>query len=252
MYGILISFGVLVSVLYAEQAAKKLNLNLKTFWSLVWRSILWGLIGARAYHVVDKWHYYKVNPLLILDFKNGGMAIYGALIAGVIFVILFLKTREEKVLPWLDILGLVLPLGQSIGRWGNFFNRELYGLPTNLAWGIFIPPDKRFDQYKLYDVYHPLFLYESILNLLTFGILVYIFNRVYSHQGRWAKPKRYQPGFVFFTYLLCYGTVRLFLEFFRINPWHIYGVNVAQFVSGIIIFVAIYFLFKLKSKSYTY
>lgn len=220
MYGLLISIGSIAAFFISEGAAKRRKLNLSIFYKTVNYTIILGIIGARLYHVIDYWEIYRNYPLLIPQIWQGGLAIYGALIGGGLGIYCSLALsgiRKGDILKWLDVAVLGLPLAQAVGRWGNFFNRELYGIETALPWGIVMKGKK----------YHPLFLYESILNLILFGLLMFLERR--------KNPKK---GTIFSLYLLGYGTIRFLLEFLRLRSWTFAGINVAQFISVLMIIVS--------------
>jgi len=153
---------------------------------------------------------------------RGGMGIFGGIVGGVLGAWFYSRKREERFLLFLDVGGLGLPIGQAIGRWGNYFNQELYGKPTNLPWGIFIKPENRLLDVIEFEKFHPLFLYESFGSVIIFLILWWLVK---------TKKVKVRKGKLFFWYLGLYGLVRFFLEFLKIEVWMINGVNVAQGVS---------------------
>lgn len=210
-YGIIISLAILVCVLLGEKRVKKDGHDLNLLWNLALVAIFSGLVGARLYHVVDLWEYYSIDPKTILYFWRGGLGIWGGLIGAFVASVVYLKlaAKKEKPAYWLDLMAGVVPLGQALGRWGNFFNQENFGIPTTLPWGIIIDrlPGQKF---------HPLFLYESILDLTLFFIL--------------SKFTR-DSGKVVVLYLIGYSLIRFFLEFLKMNSWKIGGMAVAQIVS---------------------
>ena len=131
--------------------------------------VLFAVIGARIYYVAFEWHNYASNPLKALAIWEGGIAIHGALLAGTITLILFCRWRRQPFWDVLDVLVPSVALGQAIGRWGNFFNSEAFGVPTDLPWKLFIPAmQSRPVMYSTSEFFHPTFLYESIWNLLLF------------------------------------------------------------------------------------
>ncbi|OIP03723.1 hypothetical protein AUK18_01345 [Candidatus Beckwithbacteria bacterium CG2_30_44_31] len=131
----------------------------------------------------------------------------------------------------LDAGALGLPLGQAIARWGNYFNQELYGLPTNLPWGIYIRPENRLLEVMDFKYFHPLFLYESLWCLIIFIIIINIIKVIPMGKGK-----------IFAVYLGLYGLGRFFLEFLRLEAWTINGVNVAQMISAGLILGALGFI----------
>ena len=209
MYGLLLVLAILICLLIAESLVKKSGRDINIFWGTALYSIVSGIIGARLYHVAHLWNYYEDNPIKIFQIWNGGLGIFGAIIGGLLGAIIYLKMRKQNILEWLDIAGLVLPLGQAIGRWGNFFNGELY----------------------------PYFLYESVLDLLLFLML---FLRHLTARASSAMI----PGRTFALYLLGYSGIRFFLEPFRTNSWQIYNLNTAQLISIILAGVSVLILRK--------
>ena len=175
MYGIIISLSILVSCFLAERIALKKGKNIEVFWGAVFWVILFGVVGARLYHVIDLWEYYLAFPVRIFMIWQGGLGIIGGLVGGVAALVVYLKTKGEDVLEWLDIAALVLPLGQIIGRWGNVFNRELL----------------------------PAAYYEMGLNLILLVVL-WMF-----------KDRLPRPGMLFGIYVAGYLLIRIFLQGYR-------------------------------------
>jgi len=226
MYGLLISLGAILAFFISERAVKKRGLKLSVFYRTVNLVIILGLLGARTYHVIDYWKVYSKYPELILQIWQGGMGIYGAILGG--FIGILISTGGKSMLNWLDVFVLGLPLAQSIGRWGNFFNGELHGIETKLPWGLKIEG----------KAYHPLFLYESVLDFLLF---------LYLH-GLEKRNEKLNKGTIFGAYLIGYGSIRFFLEFLRIRSWAINWINVAQAISILAVIIGGTFLWKNCSK----
>ena len=226
LYGIMIALGVLAAIgviwletrRYGEKTDDILNLALIV--------IPLGIIGARLYHVIDRWDYFMAHPGEIIG--GQGLGIFGAVIAGAIGVIIYTRIRKLSTLRWLDIISPGLLLAQAIGRWGNYFNQELYGYPTDLPWGIYIDPAHRLPGFEMYTTFHPLFLYESILNLAGFGLIMYLARRF----SGWLYK-----GDVFLMYVIWYGVIRFILEGFKIDVWTAAGFPVARWITlfGVII-----------------
>ncbi len=137
-YGVLISLGVLLGVLVALKECRRTGFKEDNLLDFLLIAIPSAIVGARAYYVIFSWNYYSQHPSEIINIRNGGLAIHGALIAGVIVGILFCRKRKINVLELLDIVIPSVALGQAIGRWGNFVNQEAYGGPTDLPWGIVV------------------------------------------------------------------------------------------------------------------
>ncbi len=221
-YGIMITSGVIAATFLSYQEAKRRGLDPEHVLKLVLLVLPLGMIGARLYHVIDLWSYYSQHPALI--FGGAGLGIFGALIGGVIGLIIYTKWQKLSTLQWLDILAPGLILAQAIGRWGNFFNQELYGIPTDLPWGIYIDPLHRSDGYENYTHFHPLFFYEFSWNLLGCILLLIIGRKL---------QKRLLNGDIFCFYAIWYSIGRFYLEGLKIGVWTAGGVPMARWITGI-------------------
>lgn len=204
MYGFLITFSILVGLVIAEKNVEKKGLDKDLFWQGAFWTILFGVIGARLYHVIDFWDIYSSNLTSILTIWQGGQGIFGAIIAGGVTIVVFLKGKKQNIKAWLDIPALPLPLAQAIGRWGNYFNGELI----------------------------PYAIYESFADVVLFLILLKL------------SKKNLPPGNLFITYIIGYSTIRLFLEPLRVNPWTIANLNVAQVISILLLLTSVMLLKK--------
>jgi phosphatidylglycerol:prolipoprotein diacylglycerol transferase len=200
-------------------------------WNLLIVCLVTGIIGARLYHVVDKWdEIYRHHPSEIIGFQMSGFGIYGGVAGGLLGAWAFTKYHNLRFLEWIDYTAPGLILAQAIGRWGNFFNQELYGYPTNLPWGIYIAPQHRLPGFEAYERFHPTFLYESLLNFAGFLVLYYLARN-------WTRNRLY--GDIFFLYGIIYPVIRFFIEFQRPDAWRIAGVPTAQWISiGAVLFFA--------------
>lgn len=191
--------------------------------------IILGIVGARLYYCLVNFSYYSLKPLEILDIRQGGLSIHGMIIIGVVCLWIFSKFYKIQFLKLFDVFMCGTALGQSIGRWGNFFNSEAFGYPTNLPWKLFIPPDSRPLHYMNYQYFHPTFLYESILDFCIFVILFLLLKKFSD-----------KPGLTACFYLILYSIVRIFVEQLRIDSvLNIEGLPVAQIVSILLIFIGI-------------
>ena len=242
LYGIIISLSILLCILTAQRLVENENKNKEILWGLSFWTILCGILGARIYHVLNCFGYYRLHPAEILKIWRGGLGIWGALGGGIVGSVTYLGIKKEKVLPWLDIISVVVPLGQAIGRWGNFFNKELSGLPTTLPWGIYVEPTLRPAEFSNYSKFHPIFIYESILNLILFLILLNLYKN---------KHEKVPEGTFLWIYLGSYSIIRFFLEFLRINPWKInifsLSLNVSQCVSILVLMGSMVVMLRRKS-----
>lgn len=220
-YGILISTGILAAAGISLLQVKRYGESPDNVLNLLLFIIPMGLIGARLYHVIDRWDYYMQNPALIIG--GQGLGIFGAIFGGIIGLVLFTRWKKLSALRWLDIVAPGLILAQAIGRWGNYFNQELYGYPSQLPWAIAIDPSNRLPGFEGYTHFHPLFLYESLWNLLGFCILM-------------AASRKFtgflRKGDIFFIYCIHYGIGRFFLEGMKPDVWVLGGIPTARWITG--------------------
>jgi phosphatidylglycerol:prolipoprotein diacylglycerol transferase len=233
-YGILIIVGAMAGAYVATIEAKRRGIDPEHVWNALLIALILGIVGARLYHVISSptWpntnlQYYLDNPIQIFNTRSGGLAIYGAVAGGLLGV--YLYSRYAKLSFWLTVdIGMSgLAIGQAIGRWGNFFNQELYGYPTTLPWGIPIDAVHRlpiFADLTQYPVettrFHPSFLYES-LGMLGVAILLLVIAR------RWKSAK---PGDLLLLWGMLYGFGRFLIEFQRPDAWLISGIATAQLI----------------------
>lgn len=206
-YGLIMAVALFVGYLIVSRLAKRQGMNRKLVGDTIFYAIIVGLLSARLYHVLGNVPYYVNNPDQILAIWNGGQAIHGALIGGLLVVLFFTKRKKLPFWKFADISSLALILGQALGRWGNYFNQELYGGPTNLPWKLLISPENRLAGYETVVWYHPAFLYESILNLILFVVLYRLFIK-----------QRVTDGSIFLLYIIGYSVIRFVMEFIRIDP----------------------------------
>jgi phosphatidylglycerol:prolipoprotein diacylglycerol transferase len=223
-YGLLITTGVIATILVSIMEAKRRGEDWEQVLNMALIVVPLGVVGARLYHVIDQWDYYFQNPALI--FGGAGLGIFGAVVGGAIGVIIYTKWKKLSTLRWMDITAPGLILAQAIGRWGNYFNQELYGYPTDLPWAIYIDPAHRLPGYENFSYFHPLFFYESTWNLLGFALLMII--------GRKLK-NRLLDGDIIFLYAIYYSVGRFFLEGLKIDVWTIAGFATAKWISIITI-----------------
>lgn len=227
-YGVLIAVGVVAAVSIAALEARRRGESIDHLLNMLLFILPLGIIGARIYHVIDQWGYYSNNPSQIIGGR--GLGIFGAIIGGAIGLIIYTQWKRLSTLQWMDIAAPGVILAQAIGRWGNYFNQELYGYPTNLPWGVYIDPEHRLPGYETYDHFHPLFLYESLWNLIGFGLLMFI-SRKYS--------KKLLNGELFVFYIIFYGIGRFVLEGFKIDVWKLSGIPTARLIIVAAIVIAL-------------
>ena len=236
-YGILIMLGVVAAAFLGQAEAKRRGINPDYIWDALFWIVLAGIIGARLWHVftpppsmveqgiTTKW--YLTHPLDMLNIRNGGLGIPGAIIGGALALWLYCRNKKISFLTLTDTVIPGVALAQAIGRWGNFFNQELYGKPTSLPWKIYIDPAHRVPGYQNFNYFHPLFLYESLWNVLNMAILLWMSRRF----EKWLKP-----GDLFYVYMIMYSIGRFSLEFLRLDASQVGGINFNQ---TFVIFVAL-------------
>lgn len=240
-YGVIIGLGILAGLLIAMHVAKKTGQNQEDYIDLAIYGVIFGIIGARVYYVIFSWDMYKNDLLSIFNIRQGGLAIYGGVIAAVITVFVFAKRRHLAVGILLDTACHGLVLGQAIGRWGNFFNREAFGKYTNSLFAMRLPLDavrigdvtqQMRDELEMIDgvgyiQVHPTFLYESVWCLL---VLVFLF---------WYRHRQKFQGELFLVYLAGYGLGRFWIEGLRTDQLLIPGIGIpVSRVLALILFVS--------------
>lgn len=227
-YGVIMAIAICCGILFADWAGNKLfQLKKETIIDLAPYLIIFGILGARIYYCILNYDFYLKFPTEILAIRHGGISIHGAILGGLLGLYLFAKYHKMNFPKLCDIVALGLPLAQSVGRWGNFFNSEAFGTPTNLPWKLYIAPQYRPIPFQDCEYFHPTFLYESLLDIAIFAILLYIAK----------KQKIKRNGNLALLYLMLYSIARIFVEMIRIDSVrYVFGLPVAIIVSiGIII-----------------
>lgn len=233
-YGILIGLGVFLAIFIIEKMAEKKNYSrglykdISTDVSLF--AVLIGVFGARLYYVIFEWDYYSQHLDEIFAIRNGGLAIYGGIIAGGLTIYFFCKRKKVNCLTLLDCVAPGLALAQAIGRWGNYINGEAHGGVTNVPWAILVDGQR----------VHPTFFYESIVNFSIFLFLYFYLSKRQKFEGQLIS-----------FYTIVYGIARFFIEGMRTDSLYIGDFRVSQLVSiGIIIFgIAIRIIAKREQKN---
>lgn len=249
-YGILIALGFTLGVLYAFKRAKAFAVDGDKMLDVLMVATVGGIIGARMYYVAFQWDAYKDNLSEIFNFRNGGIAIYGALIGGLITVLIMCKITKVKLFPLLDLLVGALFIGQGIGRWGNFVNVEAFGSNTTLPWGMTSPAIQTYleatsQKLASYGILvdstlpvHPTFLYESVWCLIGFCLVA------------WLTNKRRFDGELLLFYISWYGLGRFFIEGMRTDSLMIGSFRVSQLLA-LVLFIGATFawvIIKIKIK----
>jgi phosphatidylglycerol:prolipoprotein diacylglycerol transferase len=223
-YGLLIASAVLIGVNLSMRLAKQRNIDPESIADLSIWLVLAAIPAARLYYVAFEWQSYSQSPERIIKIWEGGIAIHGAIIGGAIAAIIFAKLKQISFWQLADVVAPSLALGQAIGRWGNFFNSEAFGSPTDLPWKLYIPRDRRPFEYVNFEYFHPTFLYESLWNLLVFTILMWLFINDTRHH-------RLRAGSLFLVYLVAYSIGRFAVEGLRTDSLMFGSLRIAQMIS---------------------
>ena len=243
-YGIILAIAFLTALFIVVNIAKNEYSEDKkipdTFYDIGFWVLLGGIFGARLYYVLLSPNYYLSNLKEIFMIQHGGLSIHGAVLGGIIAGAILCKIKKMDFFKYADLCALGLPIAQAIGRWGNFFNSEAFGLPTNLPWGIFIPENARPTMYASFEYFHPTFLYECIWNILVFLILFFVIKKFFFKCH----------GIAFFAYLILYSLGRIAIEFIRIDSvLNILGISIAVWASILTIIISIIFIIFISKKN---
>ena len=220
-YGILMASAMAIGLWLAHREARRRGLDPENLLKASELALLGGLVGARLYYVAFNLDYYAAVPGKIFAVWEGGLAIHGGVLGGIIVGGGYAWLRHLPLTTYLDIAAPSLAVGQAIGRWGNYFNEEAFGTPTSLPWKLFISPDHRPIEYAQVEFFHPTFLYESLWDLGVFALLMWVFRRRFERA----------PGALFLTYLGLYSVGRFFTEGLRTDALMLGPLRIAQVVS---------------------
>ena len=241
-YGVIIAIGMLVGVSFILKEAKRVGFDEDKFLDICIITIIVGVIGARLYYVIFSWDYYKDNLISILNIRQGGLAIYGGVLAGIACIYVLSRVRKLQFLKVMDVAMFGVVIGQIFGRWGNFFNREVFGQYTDGLFAMLLPVDSVRSMQDVtaemlanlveingtsYISVHPTFLYESLWNL---GLLIFLLCT--------RKKKKFE-GYVFFVYLIGYGAGRFWIEGIRTDQLKLWGTNLAvsQLLAAVLVVI---------------
>ena len=224
-YGLLIASAVLIGLNLSQYLAKRRKVDPELLGDLAIWLVLFAIPAARIYYVLFEWQEYAQRPEDIVAIWKGGIAIHGAIIGGTLGTIIFARLKRISFWQLLDLVAPSLILGQAIGRWGNFFNSEAFGKPTDLPWKLYIEPRYRPLEWINFEYFHPTFLYESLWNLGVFAILLYIFFWGLKHRNR------LRTGTLAGVYLIAYSLGRVWIEWLRTDSLMLGPLKVAQVVS---------------------
>ena len=223
LYGIVIAFGLLLAVVYALKRSKQFGLKEDDILDGVLWIVPFAIICARAYYCIFSWKDYSANPIELFYIWEGGLAIYGGIIGAAIGIVIHCLVKKIRLGAVLDVSALGFLIGQSIGRWGNFFNREAFGAATEgfTRMGLFNSITEK------YEYYHPTFLYESLWNAVGFVLLHFL-----------SKKRRYD-GQIALGYLAWYGLGRTFIEGLRMDSLYWHNFRVSQLLAAVTCFLSV-------------
>ena len=234
-YGVVIMFGAVLGAWLAARQAKLRGHDPEIVWDLLLYLFIGGVIGARLWYIftpppssIEQGRttaYFLTHIFDAVAVWQGGLGIPGAIIGGAFALRWYTRKHNLNFLEWADIAVPSLALGQAVGRWGNFFNQELYGMPTDLPWRIYIDPAHRYTGFERFEYFHPLFLYEALWNLANMSLLLWLGKR-YSD--------RLKTGDLLLVYLIVYPIGRFLLDFLRLDASMLGGLNANQTVMAFV------------------
>lgn len=230
-YGLIIALAFIAGLFITLSIAKKDYPEDKTAEHVIDLStllLIGGIVFARLYYVFFNWNYYSQHLPEIFMTWRGGLSIHGVIVGSVLIMYFYTKQHNLSLLKYTDLFAYGMIFAQAIGRWGNFFNSEAFGYPTNLPWKVFIPVANRPAEYINYEYFHPAFLYESLWNIFVFIILITVARKFFKGKS----------GSITCSYLVLYSLGRFFIEGLRVDNIYIaFGLHIAQFIS-IVMFIA--------------
>lgn len=238
-YSLFILLAVISVAFFAEKEAHRLGVKKDFLFNMLFWAFIFGILGARLYYVIFNFQEYIKDPIEIIKIWNGGLAIHGGLLAGVLTCYLYCKRYNVRPLRMCDIVAVPVLLGQAIGRWGNFFNQEAHGAATTVAkLQSLLVPQPVINGMQIDGVYYfPTFWFESIVCLIAFIVLCII------RRGKYTKV-----GSMTAAYLMIYGTLRFFIEMQRTDALMIAGFRMAQIVSVIMFIVGLVLMMYISRK----
>lgn len=231
-YGLILVTAIVVAGgLARKKLAKDGIINHRQFEDLFFYAVIFGLLGARIGHVLFEFEYYRLNPQEIIKIWRGGISLYGSLLGGALAVWWWCKKYKISFLKISDRILPFFALAQGIGRFGNYFNQELFGRPTDSWFGIYIAPVNRPAIFYSQNTFQPTFFYESLLNIFLFIVLLIV------------SRKKLSTGVMTYLYIMGYTFIRFFMEFIRIDDTAmLYGLRVPQILSLVFFLLALYLL----------
>jgi phosphatidylglycerol:prolipoprotein diacylglycerol transferase len=227
-YALFILTGIIVAIAVIRGIAHRRGMDPEFILDVAPWVVFGAIVGARLYYIALKFNFYLHHPGEAVNIRLGGLTIHGALAAGVLLFYLFCRRRGYRFLAWADVVIAAVPIGQAIGRWGNWANQEAYGTPTSLPWAVTIDPENRRPGYEQYATFHPTFLYEGILDLAIAALLIWLVLRM-------PRDRRLREGDALWLYLILYGIARLVVESVRTDSLYIGPLKAAYWLSGLLI-----------------
>ena len=234
-YGFLIAVGIALAIWVARREFRRRDLDPEHVYTIAMWAVPAGIIGARLYHVATDWQLFSGHLEKIILIQQGGLGLPGVIAGGALGAYIGARRCGLRFGVVADCIAPGLILAQALGRWGNYFNQELFGGPSTLPWAVEIDPAFRPIAYAAYSTFQPTFLYESLWNLGVFAVLMaVIIPRLWN---------RVRPGTIFAAYLVLYGIGRMWVERLRIDPAHvIMGARLNDWVFGIVVILALVFV----------
>jgi phosphatidylglycerol:prolipoprotein diacylglycerol transferase len=218
LYGIIMAASVLVGYLIGRKFCSRFGIKVDDWDNFAFWLVVVSFLCARLYFIIFTWKYFAQNPTETYKIWHGGLSIYGALFGGLLFTYLWTRKKTSAFAQVFDLLALAIPLSQALGRWGNFFNQEAFGMPTNLPWKMYVSPEFRPRALADFNYFHPAFLYESLCMIAVFFIIYKLMGKL-------------RPGVLGLVYICLYSLVRFFIEPIRIDSFWIGNYRVDQVVA---------------------
>jgi phosphatidylglycerol:prolipoprotein diacylglycerol transferase len=243
-YGIILMSAALLVAWTGEVLARRRRFDPEIVWDMFLWIVIGSVVGARIWHILTPPEsmvavgmdtgYYLTHPFDAVNLTKGGLGLPGGIIGGALAMWLYTRRNKLSFAVWGDIAVPGVAIGHAFGRLGNWVNNEVYGAPTNLPWGIYIPPQYRLTEFANVDRYHPLFLYEALLNVVNFIILILLGQK-------YSERLKLKDGDLIFFYFINYGTIRFFLEFLRLDWSPLAGttINVNQLTAAIAVVASV-------------
>ena len=230
-YGMCIAIGVVAAVWLSGRRWKRRGGNTDDMSAIAMWAVPAGVVGARIYHVATDWKSYRGQWGDALRIWDGGLGIWGGVALGVVVGLIIGKRRGLPLPALLEVVAPAIPLAQAIGRWGNWFNIELFGGPSTLPWALEVPLRKRPERYQGSTTFHPTFLYEAAWNLLVVGLVLLV-------ERRWGR--RLRPGRLFAVYVAGYTFGRFWIERVRVDKsYRLLGFRINELVAGTVFLIAV-------------